>query len=442
MQISAISQNYTYTANYRRNQAKCDTNFDIDDRDTTVQTSTKIAHASITVADDDHTQIGSKYTLSYDTKANRIIARDGKEDAFVHLYDGTATNEELNTLNHYDQDIKNFLSGILNDPIDRNHQPLKDRLSSEEGVVDIGVEVLNPSDVKFTYELNGEEKSITMGTGEWWIDEDFDEYRGGFRTTVHKDYDPATNSISFAIGDCFMVNGREYRMTSENVRSRGSLYENLGEGMSREDIEEEQRYSGALSDLMLFAEGKWGSDIISEEDTSLVLSFLRKQGVDTSKDFTVNQVSCHLVNGRIVEVGNTFGGAPLNIGNRVFDRQNSWKLLPLGSDNPYPTFRDFAKAFSKTNRSSESNFSFDFAETENSAPYSAWLEFKQACKNYIWDRNKWFSGEQYNHLLDDMFDENNKSDNRYFQKNQYINRFEKHQQYLNGEFISREYSYN
>ncbi len=139
MQISAISQNYTYTANYRRNQAKCDTNFDIDDRDTTVQTSTKIAHASITVADDDHTQIGSKYTLSYDTKANRIIARDGKEDAFVHLYDGTATNEELNTLNHYDQDIKNFLSGILNDPIDRNHQPLKDRLSSEGGVVDICV---------------------------------------------------------------------------------------------------------------------------------------------------------------------------------------------------------------------------------------------------------------------------------------------------------------
>ena len=54
---------------------------------------------------------------------------------------------------------------------------------------------------------------------------------------------------------------------------------------------------------MLFVEGIWGAYAITDEDTPIALDFLRKQGIDTSKEFVVNNTHCQIVNGKIQEVG-------------------------------------------------------------------------------------------------------------------------------------------
>ena len=202
--------------------------------------------------------------------------------------------------------------------------------------------------------------------------------------------------------------------------------------------------TGAISRFMTFAEGSAASDTIMEEDTPLVLSFLRSQGVDTSKEFIVNNTKCHVVDGKILEVGNPYGGNPLYIKNRVFDRQNSWKLLPLGSDNPYLTFKDFANAFSEINKGMNRDHSYGADIFNSFFNGSVWKDFDQARQNYIWRRIDQMSENTYDQLLEVLHgNENISSDEKkHYQERQYINRFETHQQYINGEISSREYSYN
>ena len=440
MQISSVRQNYTYTMAYQKSHAKKGADFSVENERVELQASIDTIKIK-----DDATKIGTKYTLRYDTKNKQIIANNGEKDALVDLFNDNASDEQLNQLNHYDLDIKNFLNGILFNPIDRDHKALSELLAMEGDEVDIGVEILTPGEIKFSYLLNGEPRSIVYGTGEWYIKEDFAEFSKGYQTSKHKDYDPATNSIAFAIGDTFMVNGTEYIMTSENIRPKGSLYEGYGAGFSREELEEQERYTGAISRFMTFAEGSAGSDTIMEEDTPLVLSFLSSQGVDISKEFTVNNTKCHVVDGKIIEVGNTYGGDPLYIKNRVFDRQNSWELLPLGSDNPYPTFRDFVKAFRENEKSRKQDDSYEVTLFNSFLSGSVWMDLDQARQNYLQNRIDQMSDEMYDRLLDDLHgDENNSSDDNkeHYQERQYIDQFEIHQQYVNGEISSREYSYN
>lgn len=440
MEISAVRQNYTYTMAYQKSHAKKGADFSVKNERVELQASIDTIKIK-----DDATKIGTKYTLRYDTKNKQIIANNGEKDALVDLFNDCASDEQLNQLNHYDLDIKNFLNGILFNPIDRDHKALSELLALEEDEVDIGVEILTPGEIKFSYLLNGEPRSIVYGTGEWYIKEDFAEFSKGYQTSKHKDYDPATNSITFAIGDTFMVGGTEYIMTTENVRPKGSVREGYGAGFSREELEEQERYTGAISRFMTFAEGSAGSDTIMEEDTPLVLSFLRSQGVDISKEFTINNTKCHVVNGKIIEVGNTYGGDPLYIKNRVFDRQNSWKLLPLGSDNPYLTFKDFANAFSEINKGMNRDHSYGADIFNSFFNGSVWKDFDQARQNYLQNRIDQMSDEMYDRLLDDLHgDENNSSDDNkeHYQERQYIDQFEIHQQYVNNEFLSREYSYN
>ncbi len=60
----------------------------------------------------------------------------------------------------------------------------------------------------------------------------------------------------------------------------------------------------------------------------------------------------------------------------------------------------------------------------------------------IMKKISYFAEERYYTLVDELFSDDNKHDNKHLSEKQYAQQFEKHQQYLNDELKSREYTYN
>lgn len=55
---------------------------------------------------------------------------------------------------------------------------------------------------------------------------------------------------------------------------------------------------------MHFADQQWPSSWMDKESTPMMIEFLNQLGVDTTKEFTINETRCEIRNGRIMEVGN------------------------------------------------------------------------------------------------------------------------------------------
>lgn len=153
--------------------------------------------------------------------------------------------------------------------------------------------------------------------------ESFSTQNGPYKTRQSRGYDPTDNSIHIAVGDVFNLgNGYRLRVGIDCVYGEG-----YGSG-SEEDDQKMRQLVRALDSLIRFADQQCFSSWIDAESTPMLLEFLRELGVDTSREFRINETKCEVAYGRISEVGNHFV-VPSSIFNKAVKRYEEMLYQPL-----------------------------------------------------------------------------------------------------------------
>ena len=270
--------------------------------------------------------VGSSGSYIYNMQTERITAEAGKqEDEFVPYFNGDIEGKDSTSLNGYDQRTK----GVIKNAVDRMQEfyeaGLMDRPLAEEGASEITVSYEIEDTESTAIYVNGE-KRITAVAAIYYLPDEIKSFATvapPFKTRVHQDYNPADNSIHIAVGDKFSY-GNGYEFTVGENKVMGAGYD----GKSDEENIKADTFLGALDSLIHFGDQQYFSSMIEKELTPLVLNFLREQGVDTSREFIVNETRCEVRNGRIYEVGNKTG-VPNSIYNKALARYEESLAMPL-----------------------------------------------------------------------------------------------------------------
>ncbi len=120
-----------------------------------------------------------------------------------------------------------------------------------------------------------------------------------YKTYDSKGYNVSDNSINIAVGDVYDL-GNGKKVIVENNKMKG-----IGVTNDNKDIYHFNVFLSGLDSLMRVADQIGFSSLLDEESTPMILDFLQKRGVDTTREFIVNGTKMEVVNGKIVEVGNT-----------------------------------------------------------------------------------------------------------------------------------------
>ncbi len=268
------------------------------------------------------TGLGSTHIYRFDMNSRKVLSRDGQKDAFVDFYEEKATDDQLSTLNGWDWTSRGMIKGMANDLLDGEFRILSSfHVDPDIQEIDIRFDINDEGDYRMTLN-NGKGEEFTCGlkTGILMYRRDLDKYGNGFQTTIHKDYDPSDNSINMAIGDSYSSGKYSIEIHNDRAYGKGAT--------SKEEEDELQFQLTALTHLIDFADQQVGSGWIDEDKTPFLLAFLRRLEVDVTREFTVNKTRCHVVDGRIREVGNVTG-TPLSIYKEAFERHVNHKNIPL-----------------------------------------------------------------------------------------------------------------
>lgn len=241
--------------------------------------------------------IGSNNAYIYNSQTGKLSSKDGSKDAFVDFFNGDISGQEDDSLNGFDakrkRDIENMIM-FFNSEKGRN---IFDNLNGNE--YEISSEIVDA--VTSVYSVNGEKVFTAYDAVSYTYDEVniFSKIMQPYKTHQSKGYDPTDNSINIAVGDIFNL-GNGYKLTVKEDCIYGEGY---GRGSAEDDKKMNQLVWG-LNALIHFADQQWFSSMIDKESTPMLLQLLNELGVDTNKEFIINDTKCEVVNGRIREVGN------------------------------------------------------------------------------------------------------------------------------------------
>ena len=265
------------------------------------------------------TGIGSSFAYIYNFKTGKLSTKDGTADEFVDYFNGDLAGEESESLNGFDAckkaDIETMIE-MLNDGALRLDNPGKEEYEISGEIVDA---------VKAEYSVDGRNIFAAYKGVTYTADEikSFSTQNGPYKTRQSRGYDPTDNSIHIAVGDVFNLgNGYRLRVGIDCVYGEG-----YGSG-SEEDDQKMRQLVRALDSLIRFADQQCFSSWIDAESTPMLLEFLRELGVDTSREFRINETKCEVAYGRISEVGNNFV-VPSSIFNKAVKRYEEMLYQPL-----------------------------------------------------------------------------------------------------------------
>lgn len=272
--------------------------------------------------------IGSVNSYIYNRKTGKLSAKDGQKDEFVDYFNGDLDGKDSSTLNGFDQerksDIKKMMEmigwGMLEWGTDGQNQP--EYLQEDE--VEITTEKVDATTM-VTY-LNGEKILTAIGSVRYTQEEVniFGAIRQPYRTTHPTGYDPSKNRLSIGVGSRFEF-GNGYRFTVEDDMVRVDSY---GRG-TEEDIKNADAFAGGLSALIHFGDQQAFSALYRGwVSTPMMLEFLRESGVDTDREFIINDTVCEVRDGMIKEAGNKTG-VPSSIHQKAMKRYEEMLYLPL-----------------------------------------------------------------------------------------------------------------
>ena len=264
--------------------------------------------------------VGSTYTYVYNSTTGKLLTKDGSADEFVDFFNGDLQGESSNSLNGFDvkkkreiEDMISFFSSGMGKDI--FHGADGDNYEITGEIVDAATS---------NYSVNGEKVFTAYSAVYYTYDEikQFGTVTQPYKTWQSKGYDPGTNSINIAVGDVFNL-GNGCRLTVKEDCIYGEGY-----GKSDENDKKLNQLVWALNALVHFADQQWFSSMIDKESTPMLLELLKQMGVDTGREFTINETKCEVVNGRIREVGNTHV-VPNSIYNNALKRYEEMLYIPL-----------------------------------------------------------------------------------------------------------------
>ncbi len=261
--------------------------------------------------------IGTSCTYIYNSQTGKLSSKDGTKDPFVDYFNGDRSDETRSQLNGFDACRKEDIISMV--------EVLNKVFNDANGYeYEISDEIVDA--VTATYSVNGK-KVFTSYKAVVYT---YEELRGlnstgPYKTRQSKGYNPEDNSINIAVGDVINL-GNGYRLTV----MEDSIYgEGYGQGNVEDDKKMHQLVYG-LNALIRFADQQWFSCLIDKESTPMLLELLRELGVDTSREFTINETKCEVVNGRINEVGNRFV-VPNSVFNKAAKRYEELMYQPLSN---------------------------------------------------------------------------------------------------------------
>lgn len=246
------------------------------------------------------TGVGSSFSYIYNTKTGKIFSKDGKDDEFVRYFNNDLSEEESETLNGFDRakraQIRNMVKLWQQGVFRGGLNPDSDEQEISGKIIDAVTE---------EYYVNGQ-RAVTSYSGMMYTPEEFPGLwkHQSYKTQESRGYDPADNSIHLAVGDIYdLWDGYRLKVGKDCVEVEG-----YGSG-SREDDEKAALAARGLGALIAFSDGLTFSAWIPKESTPMLLDLLRKLGVDTDKEFMINQTRCEVRDGCIREVNGNRSGA-------------------------------------------------------------------------------------------------------------------------------------
>lgn len=272
--------------------------------------------------------IGSVNSYLYNRKTGRITTKDGQKDEFADYFNGDLAGEDSSTLNGFDQErkcgIKKMIEmigwGMLQWGEDGQNKPE----NFQEDEVEITTEKVDAT-TTVTY-LNGEKILTIIGSVRYTQEEldIFGTISQPYRTTHPTGYDPSKNRLSIGVGSRFEFgNGYSFTVDDDTVR-----VDSYGRG-TEEDIKNADAFACGLSALIHFGDQQTFSALYRKwVSTPLMLEFLREAGVDTDREFIINDTTCEVRNGMIKEAGNNTG-VPGSIHQKAMKRYEEMLYLPL-----------------------------------------------------------------------------------------------------------------
>lgn len=267
--------------------------------------------------------VGSVNSYIYNMKTGKLSTKDGSHDEFVEYFNDDLSGENSLALNGFDQQRKGCVKQMISlmDEMGLGKNTL-DMLQGDE--IEITSEVVDAT--TSTYSINGE-KVFTVNAAVRYTPEEisvFGTITQPYKTTHPTGYDPINNRLSIGVGNVFEF-GNGYKFTVERDRVRVDSY---GKGTD-EDYQNAGSFAFGLGALISFGDQQAFSALHrAAVSTPMMLEFLKELGVDTSREFIINETKCEVRDGRIEEVGNKVG-VPSSIHQKAVERYEKWMYLPL-----------------------------------------------------------------------------------------------------------------
>ena len=258
-------------------------------------------------------------------KTGKLSTKDGSEDEFVDYFNGDLAGKDSTDLNGYDAHRKHdilamvrmFEMGLGKHLIENSEG---DEIEITDEVVDAATSV---------YSINGEQVFTAYTALTYSKAEEIDIFgtmRQPFKTHHGTGYDPLTNRLSIGVGDVIDF-GNGYRFTVEEDRVVCTGFRNDG---SEEDTKA-QAFASGLEALIHFGDQQTFSErMYVFLSTDMVLEFLKQMGVDTGREFIINDTRCEVVNGKVREVGNNYL-IPSSIRAKALERYEQQQYTPMNA---------------------------------------------------------------------------------------------------------------
>lgn len=267
--------------------------------------------------------VGSVNSYIYNIKTGKLSTKDGSHDEFVEYFNDNLKGEDSDALNGFDQQrkgcVKQMLRLMKEMGLGKN---ILDTLQGDE--IEITSEIVDAT--TSTYCINGE-KVFTANAAVRYTPEEisvFGKITQPYKTTHPTGYDPLRNRLSIGVGNVFEF-GNGYKFTVERDRVRIDSY---GKGTA-EDYQNAGSFAFGLSALIHFGDQQAFSALHrATVSTPMMLEFLKELGVDTNREFIINETKCEVRNGRIEEVGNKVG-VPSSIHQKAVERYEKSMYIPL-----------------------------------------------------------------------------------------------------------------
>lgn len=269
--------------------------------------------------------IGSVNSYIYNMKTGKLSTKDGSEDEFVDYFNGDLAGKDSTDLNGYDAHRKRDIEAMIR----MFEMGLGKHLieNSEGDEIEITDEVVDAA--TSVYSINGEQVFTAYTALTYSKAEEIDIFgtmRQPFKTHHGTGYDPLTNRLSIGVGDVIDF-GNGYRFTVEEDRVVCTGFRNDG---SEEDTKA-RAFASGLEALIHFGDQQTFSErMYLFLSTDMVLEFLNQMGVDTGREFIINDTRCEVVNGKVREVGNNYL-IPSSIREKALERYEQQQYTPMNA---------------------------------------------------------------------------------------------------------------